>query len=148
MRQTFLRPAATVNNLKVLASTIDLHRITTDPVTGERVIVWQTGDCWVVKGSNTGQFFSEYRSRRRAEALCDHLVGVRAEPRGRQDAVERGAHQPLARRVVAAPLPQWLHQPRRGRRVGLVEGEHLVAEKPVTLAARGVKMQRVGLREG
>ena len=47
------------------------------------------------------------------EALRDHFVGVGAEARRREDAVELSAHEPLASRVVAPPLPEGLHESRR-----------------------------------
>src|SRR5438067_2251129 len=80
------------------------------------------------------------------EALRDHLVGVGAEARRREDAVELGAHQPLASRIVAPPLPQGLHEARRQGRVTGIQRENLVGEQRIALAALGVEMQRVALR--
>src|SRR5437588_6855064 len=82
------------------------------------------------------------------EALRDHLVGVGAEAGGGKDAVELGAHEPLASRVVAPPLPEGLHEARRQGRVTGVERQNLVGEQRIALAALGVEMQRVALREG
>src|ERR1700730_6590099 len=62
--------------------------------------------------------------------------------------VELGAHQALPRRLEAPPLAEGLHQACRGRRVCLVEGDDLVGEKRISLAAPRVEMQLVALREG